>query len=384
MQADPNDLMYCPNCGHLVRFDDRDCENCGINLLLATYLISTYSVESAANAPKTPLAPEVLVPRLGERLVEKGALSQADLQTVLEKHRQLAQAGEPKLIGQILLEMGLISQDVLDRVVTEQILQLQHALQASNRELERRVEERTFDLQNALNRLSELNALKSSFISNISHELRTPLTHIKGYLLLLSDGSLGELSLDQKEALDVMVRSEERLEQLIEDLIQFSLTARGQLSINLKPIGVAELVWRTRTKIERLAEERKVKLETRLPERPAYVRVDQEKISWVLMQLQDNAIKFTPEGGTVRVTIHLDGGLALFSVKDTGIGILPEKVPDIFEPFRQLDHADNRRFGGTGLGLAMVKKIIEAHGSTIKVFSQPNVGSEFQFTLPLS
>lgn len=384
MQPIPDNLMYCPNCGHPVRYDDRDCENCGINLLLATYLVSTYSVESIAQAQKTPLAPEVLVPRLGERLVEKGALSQDDLQRALEKHRQLAQSGESKLIGQLLLEMNLVTQDLLDRVVTEQILQLQHALQVSNRELENRVEERTYDLQNALDRLSELNALKSSFISNISHELRTPLTHIKGYLLLLSDGSLGELSPDQKEALDVMVRSEERLEQLIEDLIQFSLTARGQLSINLKPIGVADLVWRTRDKVERLAEGRNVRLELRIPEQPAFVRVDLEKISWVLLQLQDNAIKFTPVGGIVRVQIKLDGGLAVFSVKDTGIGIPSERISEIFEPFRQLDSSDNRRFGGTGLGLAMVKKIIEAHGSTIKVHSKPDIGSEFEFALPLS
>lgn len=384
MQPNPDELMYCPNCGHPVRYDDRDCENCGINLLLATYLISTYSVESVAQAPKTPLTPEVLVPRLGERLVEKGALSQDDLQRALEKHRQLAQAGQPKLIGQILLDMNLVTQDLLDRVVTEQILQLQHALQVSNRELENRVEERTYDLQNALDRLSELNALKSSFISNISHELRTPLTHIKGYLLLLSDGSLGELSPEQKEALEVMVRSEERLEQLIEDLIQFSLTARGQLSINLKPVGVADLMLRTRSKVERLADGRNVRLEFRIPEQQAFVRVDLEKISWVLMQLQDNAIKFTPEGGVVQVRVNLDGGIAVFSVKDNGIGISPERINEIFEPFRQLDSADNRRFGGTGLGLAMVKKIIEAHGSTIKVHSEPNIGSEFEFALPLS
>jgi two-component system sensor histidine kinase/response regulator len=341
-------------------------------------------VESVAQAPKTPLTPEVLVPRLGERLVEKGALSQDDLQRALEKHRQLAQAGQPKLIGQILLDMNLVTQDLLDRVVTEQILQLQHALQASNRELENRVEERTYDLQNALDRLSELNALKSSFISNISHELRTPLTHIKGYLLLLSDGSLGELSPEQKEALEVMVRSEERLEQLIEDLIQFSLTARGQLSINLKPVGVADLMFRTRSKVERLADGRNVRLELRIPDQQAFVRVDLEKISWVLMQLQDNAIKFTPEGGVVQVQVILDGGIAVFSVKDNGIGIPPERINEIFEPFRQLDSADNRRFGGTGLGLAMVKKIIEAHGSTIKVHSEPNIGSEFEFALPLS
>lgn len=145
------------------------------------------------------------------------------------------------MIGQKLLELGLVDRETLDQVVTEQILQLQQALQLANRQLEQRVLERTQDLQQALNKLSELNELKSNFISTISHELRTPLTHLKGYITLLADGSLGDLSEAQQEAMDVMERAEARLEHLIEDLIQFSLIARGQLSLTLNP--TASICW---------------------------------------------------------------------------------------------------------------------------------------------
>jgi signal transduction histidine kinase len=114
-----------------------------------------------------------------------------------------------------LLELGYIDREILDQVITEQILQLQSALQHANRQLESRVQERTRELQQALNRLSELNQLKSNFISNVSHELRTPLTHIKGYLDLLADGSLGQLTDQQSTAVEGRFALETRLEELI-------------------------------------------------------------------------------------------------------------------------------------------------------------------------
>ena len=375
--------MTCPNCGQSIDGQDRKCSQCGIDMALAANLASIALAENKALAQQTLLAPEIFVPRLGERLVENGFITPEQMSEALNYHLKMVEQGSKKLFGQVMLDLGLISREMLDRVVTEQILQLQQALRESNQVLERRVQQRTIDLQNALDKLSELNELKSNFISNISHELRTPLTHIKGYLVLFSDGTLGALNQDQQYAMRTLMRAEMRLETLIEDLIQFSLSARGSLSLNLKPVSLGDLMRSVQSKGERLAVAREVSLEMHIPERNCFIKADLEKMSWVLLQLQDNAIKFTNHGGKVFLIAEREQDLITIIIRDTGIGIPQKRLTEIFEPFHQLDGSDSRSFGGTGLGLALVKKIIEAHGSAIHVQSVPGKGSEFSFSLPI-
>lgn len=374
--------LICPQCGLLVDGQARECPGCGVNLALAAGLAVRALTEDFAIPTTMPVAPEILVPRLGEILLEKGVITQDQLQSALDRHKEREKSGKPCLFGKILLEMGLVNQEILDQVVTEQILQLQQALRASNQQLEQRVRDRTSDLQSALTKLSELSEMKSNFISNISHELRTPLTHLKGYINLLADGTLGPLEEEQKTALDVLQRSEIRLEQLIEDLIQFSLVSRGELSLNLKATDVNDLVAATTNRASKLAQARSVKLDMKIPSNLPPIRADGEKISWVLLQLEDNAIKFTPHGGRVLVDAIFDGGLVTIGVTDTGIGIAPDRLNEIFEPFHQLDSSSSRKYGGTGLGLALVKKIVDAHGAIIKVRSKVGKGSRFEFSLP--
>ena len=270
--------LLCPQCGLLVEGQDRECPNCGVNLALAAGLAERALTEGFPFHPSLPVAPEILVPRLGEILLERGVLTHEQLQAALDRHTELANSGKPCLFGKLLLELGLVNQEILDQVVTEQIFQLQQALQTSNLQLEQRVKDRTIDLQNALTKLSELSELKSNFISNISHELRTPLTHMKGYLNLLADGSLGPLEEEQKVAVDVLQRSEMRLEQLIEDLIQFSLVSRGEISLNLKPISVKDLVATTTGRAAKLAQARNIELKVNLAKNLPLVRADGEKI----------------------------------------------------------------------------------------------------------
>jgi len=255
-------------------------------------------------------------------------------------------------------------------------------LQSANRTLERRVEERTAELQKALERLSELGQLKANFISNISHELRTPLTHIKGYIELLVSESLGPIAEEQRHALHVSQQSTTRLETLIEDLIMVSLASREELNINLQNVDISRLAnLAVKSSLDK-AVARGVNLQTVIDDNLPSVQADSQKIAWVLNQLIDNGIKFTQSGGSVVVSVKRDGeNLVVTSITDTGIGIPLNRVSDIFEPFHQLDGSTTRRYGGTGLGLSLVRDIIEAHGSMLDVQSTEGRGSTFKFPL---
>ncbi len=328
------------------------------------------------------LTPEMLVPRLGEYLVQRGYITELDLQKALAYQQEQMEHDQTYLLGQALIDLKLISRAILDQAVTEQIIQLRSALQAANRNLERRVQERTAELQQALQRLSELSQVKANFVSNISHELRTPLTHIKGYLELMISESLGPLTPEQRHALTVSQRSASRLEEIINDLIMFSLASKGELSLRLEAVDIKRLGnLAVKTAAEKAAE-RDVTVHAVIPDDVPPVQADSQKIAWVLSQLLDNGIKFTPAGGRVVLNIKQEiGDLVMISVSDTGIGIPPEKVEEIFEPFHQLDESSTRKYGGAGLGLSLVRQIVEAHGSLIDVQSIEGHGTTFRFPL---
>jgi signal transduction histidine kinase len=338
--------------------------------------------QNAVSALQLHITPEILVPRLGENLIEKGLLTPEGLERALNYQHEKIAVGQSCLIGQALVELGLIDRSELDQVVAEQLINLQGALQQANRQLEKRVKERTSDLQGALNKLTELNQLKTNFISSISHELRTPLTHLKGYLDMLVDRSLGPLTPQQLDALKVLQRAEERLERLIDDLIQFSLAVRGELSLQISPFQLRDLISVTLYQSKNKAEEGHITLHQAVAEGLPLTHADAEKIGWVLMQLIDNAIKFNRPGGHVLIEARQEDGLIHVSVADTGIGIASEKLSEIFEPFHQLDGSMTRRYAGTGLGLAMVRRILEAHGVPVRVHSSVGKGTRFEFSLP--
>ena len=333
-------------------------------------------------AEQSRLTPEMLVPRMGEYLIQKGLISTESLQKALDYQQESTAKGNATLLGQALIELKLLDRADLDQAVTEQIIQLRSALQSANQTLERRVKERTEELQQALERVSELSQLKANFVSNISHELRTPLTHIKGYVELLVTESLGPLTEEQRHALQVSQQSTGRLETLIEDLILFSLASRGELSIVHESIDLRRLVNLAIKSSTDKAADRGVSLNVIIDEDVPHVQADMQKISWVLSQLLDNGIKFTPSGGRVVVTVKREGeNLVVVSVTDTGIGIPSDRLEDIFEPFHQLDGSSTRRYGGTGLGLSLVRQIIDAHGSIVEVQSIEGRGSTFKFPL---
>jgi signal transduction histidine kinase len=324
----------------------------------------------------------MLVSRLGDSLIHKGIITEQDLQKALAYQQDQIAQGKTCLLGQALIDQKLLTQAALDQVVTEQIIQLRNALQAANRSLEERVQHRTAELQSALERLSELSQMKANFISNISHELRTPLTHVKGYIELMVSESLGAITSEQKHALQITQQSTARLEGLIDDLIMFSLASRGELSLKLEAVDMGRLVNVSVRAVEQKGKDRGVSVHAVLDKNLPLVQADSQKIAWALGQLLDNAIKFTSSGGRVALGVQREtANLVIVSVMDTGIGIPPHRIEEIFEPFHQLDSSSTRKYGGTGIGLSLVRQIVEAHGSMLEVQSADGKGSTFKFPL---
>lgn len=374
--------IACPRCNHLMDASVRRCQNCGVDMALVAAIAENLIISKSTIPSGLPVSPELLLPRLGEYLIEKGVVDQDELDKALNYQKEKINNGQPILIGLALIELGLIDRSALDEAITEQIFYLQNALQKSNRELENRVQERTEELQNALDKLNEINQIKSNFIANISHELRTPLTHIKGYLDILADGSLGPLTSNQVEALEVLKRSEHRLERIIDDLIQFTMAARGELVVNINNFQLSSLIETTTNRFSNQLSKKNLTLKIDTPDHIPAVQADEEKIGWVLTQLLDNAIKFTQPGGEIEVRTREEGQLVYTSVSDTGIGISEEHLPEIFLAFHQLDSSTTRRYSGTGLGLSLARRILDAHGLSLQVKSKPGKGSVFEFSLP--
>ncbi len=327
------------------------------------------------------LTPEMLVPRLGEYLVENRYITSEQLQFALQTQADRKKKGESVLLGRVILDLGYIDQNRLDQAITEQILRLRNALQESNQQLEDRVRQRTLELQNAMEELSRVGKAKTAFISNISHELRTPLTHLKGYLPLMLEEALGSISEDQKSALVAMLNASNRLEKLIDDLILFANMDRGVTSILIKTVNVRDLCIDALSQMQSKAKEKEITISVKYPDDSILMFADYQKISWVIRELLENAIKFTDAGGRIVLGFIPEGASVRIFVRDTGIGIPHDRIHEIFEPFHQLDGSSTRKFKGVGLGLALVKQIIDAHESTVDVDSLQGKGSTFSFCL---
>jgi len=381
-------IMYiksisCPQCEKAVDVEDSTCPYCGVNLALAAILEEQSLTPFSGELREVKVSPEVLVPRLGEYLIEKEFLTKEELEEALDYQKENRLSGKKILIGQVLLDLGLVSREELDQAVTEQIVKLQLALRKTNEELEARVKERTAELEYAVSRLAELDQLKSNFLANISHELRTPLTHLRGYIQMLIKEYMGPLTSQQADALAVMEKSENKLGNLIEDLIQFSIIERSNLNLQITEADLLSVFKEIIPEAKAKCRENKLMCKIRIPQIVPHVKADAEKIAWALRHLTDNAIKFTPEGGEVIIGVHVHKEEVRLSISDTGIGIPKDRLKEIFEPFHQLDGSATRRYGGTGLGLALVQNIIKAHGSEIEIQSQERKGACFTFSLPI-
>lgn len=241
--------------------------------------------------------------------------------------------------------------------------------------------------------LAKATQLKDEFLANMSHELRTPLNSILGMAEALQNQFYGPLNGKQVKALKMVERSGKHLLSLINDILDLSKIEAGKMDLDLEPTNLLALVNHSLTFVQHFALQKRVNLSSEiLPNLPDVV-VDKRKICQVLINLLNNAIKFTPEGGKVILQVNLimgDGTLnhqtqlpqLHLTVIDTGIGIAAERLGSIFERFVQIDGALNRRYDGTGLGLSLVKKIVELHGGSVDVTSKLQGGSQFFVVIP--
>jgi len=237
------------------------------------------------------------------------------------------------------------------------------------------------DLERAHSELKKLDAVKTEFLNITSHELRSPLTSILGYAELLNDGLLGSITDAQKEAIYGVLRNSQQLSRLVEDLLDFTSMEAGALRLDLRPCKISSILIDAVDSMKSIIEEAGCKIDLDMPQDLPVVKGDTERIIQVIYNLIDNALKFSPEGGNIKVGAREVTDYVEVYVKDEGIGISQEEKDKIFDKFYQIDMSDKRRVRGIGLGLAISKAIIEASGGSIWMDSEIGKGSTFKFTL---
>ncbi|MEE9614902.1 MAG: ATP-binding protein [Thermodesulfobacteriota bacterium] len=223
-------------------------------------------------------------------------------------------------------------------------------------------------------------AIKRDFVANVSHELRTPLASIKGYSETLLDGGMDDRK-TLREFLGVIDRHATRMSRLIDDLLILSRVESQEVSVVSERLDIGELIRSIAPGFEKEARDRGVRLSVDREDGLPDVLADRDRLEQVVVNLLDNAIKYTPSGGRVNVRVLGEDGTVRVDVEDTGIGIPPEDIARIFERFYRVDKARSRELGGTGLGLAIVKHIVHGFNGRVWVESTPGEGSTFSFSL---
>jgi signal transduction histidine kinase len=239
-------------------------------------------------------------------------------------------------------------------------------------------------LQAQHEQLLRLEQLKRSFLSTVSHELRTPLAGMIGNLEFLEDGLGGTLSPAQESYVHEVQRGALQLSELVESLLDTAQMEAGALKVKREPVNLQELLPQARQAMLGLAAQKGLDLELAVPDDVPLVKGDALRIAQVMNNLLSNAVKFTPAGGAIRITASVTREGVAVSVSDSGIGIPPAALPQVFEPFFQVDSSLTRQHRGSGLGLPIVKTLVEAMEGTIAVESHLGEGSTFSFTLPLA
>ena len=287
-----------------------------------------------------------------------------------------AKIGEGQLGDRIEVRTG----DELEGLAA-QFNSMATALQESYAGLERKVEERTHEIEEKSRQLEVANRHKSEFLANMSHELRTPLNAIMGFSEVLLQKMFGNINAKQEEYLGDILSSGRHLLSLINDILDLSKVEAGRMELELARFDLPTALQDALILVRERAARHSVTLGLEADGRLGAWVADERKIKQVVLNLLSNAVKFTPEGGRVDLRAIPTDGAVEISVSDTGIGIAPEHQEAIFEEFRQVG-SDERKREGTGLGLTLAKKFVELHGGRLWVKSQLRQGSTFIVSIP--
>jgi signal transduction histidine kinase len=292
------------------------------------------------------------------------------------------------LAGAVAASIALVLARFLARGMTTPLRDMAEASSRMARgDYRQRVESRSKDevgrLAVAFNRMAgemeSLERLRRELVANVSHELKTPIAALRAQLENLLDG----VEEPRPELLAVMLQQTERLSRLVEQLLDLSRLESGDIPMRIEPVPLAPLVEQVVAEVGVARPDRDIRVRNTVPPDLAPVTADRERIHQVLLNLLDNAFRFTPPGGTVTVSAVQRGQVCEVSVADTGPGIPSEHLPYVFERFYRVDPARSREDGGTGIGLAIARSVVDAHGGRIWADSRVGEGSRFTFALPV-
>ncbi len=261
----------------------------------------------------------------------------------------------------------------------------QVAVAIENAQLYEALRDRAEKLEAANAELKELNELRNEMVANVTHELRNPLTFLKGYIGLIRDGELGPVTKEQIEALTVINEKTDSVSRLISDILALERITPATLNLTVQDLNEVATRAVMDAQIGLTTDTRRLTIRSELAPGAIPVRIDRDRINQVIHNLINNAVKFTPDGGVITIMTRPPSkgeSFARLSICDTGIGIPMDKLPFVFERFYVVDPITSYQRGGVGLGLAIVQRIVEAHGGRVWVESKVGKGSTFTFTLP--